>query len=122
MLGTTPPVLVVRHGKGGKDRAVPIHPTLAPLLAGLPAGPLIEVRPGTLGHKVARHLRAHGVDATLHKLRHTFGTEAARATNGNLLIVADLMGHSSTLTTQGYVKLVGVSTSAAVGMMYSDAA
>lgn len=121
-LAVVPPVLVVRNGKGGKDRAVPVHPTLAGILAGRPAGRLVGCAPDTIGTKVAAHLRVHGVDATLHQLRHTFGTEAARASNGNLLSVADLMGHESTHTTIGYTRLVGVNLAATVAAMFPQAA
>lgn len=120
-LATDPPVLVVRHGKGGKDRAVPVHHSLAPMLARLPAGPVIGCKARTLGEKVARHNRAQGVDATIHQLRHTFGTEAARASNGNLLIVGELMGHASIEVTRGYTKLVGVNTATTVQAMFAAA-
>lgn len=115
-------LIVVRRGKGGKDRSVPMHPALVPRLRGLPAGRLIACKPGTLGPKVARHLRMHGVEATLHKLRHTFGTEAARASNGNLLLVAELMGHDSLETTTGYTRLVGVRTADTVAGMFGRVA
>jgi integrase len=61
-------VLVVRNGKGGKDRVVPIHPLLAPLLCDgvrrhlLPFG----VNSDTVGRRIAGHLEACGVDATAH--------------------------------------------------------
>ena len=42
--------------------------------------------------------------------------------DGNLLVVAGLMGHESTATTAGYTKLVGVDTAATVVAMYPDAA
>ena len=121
-LATSPAVLVVRSGKGSKDRAVPVHPTLLPIIAGRPAGRLVDCGADALGTKVATHLRERGVDATLHQLRHTFGTEAARASNGNLLIVADLMGHESVATTMGYTRLVGANTATTVASMFPAAA
>lgn len=63
-----------------------------------------------------------GIHVPRHKLRHTFGTEAARASNGNLLVVADMMGHESLTTTSGYTKLVGVATASTVAAMYPPAA
>ena len=36
-------------------------------------------------------------------MRHYFGTEAARNSKGNLLLVGALLGHASPATTQGYV-------------------
>lgn len=104
-------VLTVRHGKGDKDRTVPLHPTLAAELARwrLPQGAhYIDVSAATLGRNVSAHLRACGVDATMHCGRHTFGTELARVSRGNLSLVGALMGHESTDTTKGYVAIAGL--------------
>ena len=38
--------------------------------------------PGTIGRRIAEHLRANGVDATAHKLRATFATELAEQLAG----------------------------------------
>jgi integrase len=101
--------LVVRAGKGGKDRVVPVHPVLARLLEGIgPRGPVIvgrhggPVRPDTVGDIIRRQFVALGIVATPHQLRHTFGTEMTRRANGNLVVVAEVMGHASTSTTMGY--------------------
>lgn len=103
------PVLIVRAGKGGKDRVVPIHPTLLPRLRGQ-SGWLFKSPHGghVLGSTLARRVsealsRAAGVTVTTHQLRHHFGTEAARWSGGNVVLVASLMGHSSTDTTMGYI-------------------
>ena len=120
--------LVVRDGKGGKDRVVPVHPLLARLLDGIGhRGPVIvgrhggPVRPDTVGDIIRRHFRAHGIVATPHQLRHTFGTEMTRAAGGNLLVVARTMGHASTNTTMGYVGW-NPETRPIVDGMYGDVA
>ena len=104
-----PPVIHVRHGKGDKDRVVPIHPTL-----------LQNLRKGTCWLYRARGVK-YNVDAvgrrlqhaltfddenriTGHQLRHYFGTEAARWSGGNVVLVGQLMGHDSTDTTMNYIK------------------
>lgn len=123
------PVIVVRHGKGAKDRTVPLHPQLIELLRDLPtSGPVFpsSTRPTMHPYSVSRRIRTHlaelGIDGTAHQLRHSFGTELARVTNGNLVMVATFMGHESTNTTMGYVRLAAIGGAEAVGAMYGDAA
>jgi integrase/recombinase XerD len=105
-----PPILVVREGKGRKDRVVPLHETLRSRLAGVGPGYVFPSRTGA-GHILAATVTSRisavfaglGIEATPHCLRHTFGTELARVTKGNLLAVAKAMGHEDVKTTQGYV-------------------
>lgn len=111
-----PAVLVVRNGKGGKDRVVPMHPELVALLADRPrTGPLFRnssghtIRAASVSALLSRHLRRCGIEATPHQLRHTFGTEFARHAGGNLVATAAAMGHGSTQTTMGYVGWSGES-------------
>jgi integrase len=120
---------VVRGGKGGKDRVVPIHAALARLLHGIPArGPVIvghhghRVTPDTVGDIIRRHFAALGIDGTPHQLRHVFGTEAARAAAGDLVTVAALMGHASTSTTMGYNGWTGKGRPVIDSMYGGDAA
>ena len=95
-------------GKGGKTRLVGMSLLLLDEL--LPArhsswnvvtGTPFAYTPGSLQRKVNRAIRAAGVDATFHQLRHRFGTVALAAT-GNLLAVSRAMGHSSPATTAVY--------------------
>lgn len=117
------PTLAVRCGKGGKDRIVPIHPDLAEILRTRPKhGPIVGRSEGTVGGKIADHLRSLGIEATAHKLRHTFGTELARATEGNVILIAKLMGHEDISTSMRYVGWAGGPSAAAVGAMYPSAA
>jgi integrase/recombinase XerC len=118
-LHAAPPVLIVRNGKGGKDRVVPIHPALAVVLRGLPAGKVCPHEVDTIGRKVARYLRDAGLDATMHHLRHTFGTEAGRASNGNVLVVRELLGHESPETSLRYTALSPKLAAATVSDMFS---
>jgi integrase len=52
---------------------------------------------------IGAQLERCGIHATPHQLRHTFGTEFARHSNGNLIALAAVMGHETTNTTMGYV-------------------
>jgi integrase/recombinase XerD len=122
-----PPMLHVRLGKGGKDRAIPMHPELVDLLRGAPAsGPLFpgqrgrtHVSAGSVSALLSRHLKRCGIDATPHQLRHTFGTEMTKMARGNLVVVADAMGHSSMQTTRGYVGWSGQAYDV-IAAMYGD--
>ena len=118
-----PPTLAVRGGKGGKDRIVPVHPDLAVELATAPRhGKVVGVRASTVGHRIADHLRQVGIEATAHQLRHTFGTELARATDGNVILIATLMGHADIATSMGYIGWAGGPSVDAVAAMYPQAA
>lgn len=108
-LDLDPAVLLVRQGKGGKDRIVPIHPTLVPHLRGrtgwLFPSPTrsTHILADSLSRAMQQALTINGVRVTAHQLRHAFGSEAARWSNGNLVLVGKLMGHESPTTTMGYV-------------------
>ena len=119
---TEPGTVVVRHGKGGKDRSVPLHPVLRRMiLDARPSGPVFGVGPDAVGIRIAGHLRSLGIDATAHQLRHSFGTELARVSRGNIPLVAGMLGHSELSTTMGYVAL-GDSGATEIADMFPDAA
>jgi len=122
-LHSDPPVLVVRDGKGAKDRVVPLHPILVTLLRRRRVdGPLFDLSPDSIYRRIAGHLATHGIDATPHQLRHTFGSELARTTHGNLILIGRLMGHVDTDTTKGYIGWAGGEGSGAVAAMFGGAA
>lgn len=93
-------------GKGGKVRLVGLSPLLLDSLLPDTGGNVVRAggKPyaaATLDRKANRAIRAAGVDATYHQLRHRFGTIALAAT-GNLLAVSRAMGHTSPATTAIY--------------------
>jgi len=98
---------LIVHGKGGKQRIVPLKADLAAELLALPPG---YVFPGAIdGHlspayvaKRVRRLLPEGY--SMHKLRHRFGSKAY-AVSGDLAAVQDLLGHESPVTTRLYVKV-----------------
>lgn len=106
---TDPPLLIVRHGKGGDAGTVPIGPELGCALLGMPrrgwcfpgedGGP---VKAHTVSHLANDHLHRLGIAHTLHSLRHRFGTQVLRASHGDLRQTQELMRHASINSTVRY--------------------
>lgn len=112
--GSGPRLLV--HGKGAKDRLIPISTTLADRIRAGAAGhtpgapaegwlfPTVRLTgdhlsPAAVGDLVSEVLPDGW---TMHTLRHRFATRAYRATR-NLRAVQILLGHASIATTQRYL-------------------
>lgn len=101
--------LLVRDGKGGRQRLVPVHPEVDRLLAGFPSmpGTLFSDRRGrpmlanTVSKTANRYLHGLGIPDTLHSLRHWFGTSVYRECH-DLRLTQELMGHQSPVYTAGY--------------------
>ena len=69
--------------------------------------------PHTVSRLSNEHLHACGLPATLHQLRHRFGTETYRYKR-DLRMVQDLLGHADPATTAGYAAYLNVDAAAAV--------
>lgn len=113
-------VVSVRGGKGRKDRTVPLHPRLIPILrryldengsqcrrsewlfTSLRSAKRLTNK--NLYAVLRRVSVAAGVKFTPHMLRHTFGRELVEA-DFNIYKLKEVMGHASVSTTQGYVAL-----------------
>lgn len=97
-------VLTVRNGKGGIDRAVPMATGLAELLRHAGPDRVIGFLCGeSVSDAIREHFRRCGVrNHRPHDLRHSFATEMARLSGGNMPVVARLLGHASIATTERY--------------------
>lgn len=100
-------LLFLRETKGGGQATVPAHPALVESLARLPqqGGTWWTARPAYVSRQVSVHLRACGVDATAHQLRHFAGTTWYRVSGHDLITTARLLRHASVQTTQVYSHL-----------------
>lgn len=105
-----PPMLVVSDGKGGHQRAIPLHPDILTALraVGMPhSGPVFRMsngcpwREGTVSVYISRHMRGLGIDASAHQLRHWFATKVYQASH-DIRMTQHLMGHASIKTTAIY--------------------
>jgi len=116
---------LIVHGKGGKQRTIPIHDALAREIAKGPGGHTIgrgrsgwlfpgqdsgHLSPDTVG-KLISELMPEGW--SMHKLRHRFATRAFQGTR-NLLAVQEALGHASVATTQRYTAITRDDVRAAV--------
>ncbi len=110
----------VRRGKGGRGRYVPTHPAVWEYVRRLPPGPVVvrdvaePVTAAWLTGAQGRHWRRIGLPGVhLHRFRHWFGSTLAEQDVG-LEVIADLMGHTSIATTQGYVRVASARRVAAI--------
>ncbi len=95
--------IIVRGGKGDKDRAVGLSVLLLDALLPNTGGNVVTAggsaySAASLQRKINRAIRRAGVDATFHRLRARYATVALAGT-GNLLAVSRALGHSSPATT-----------------------
>jgi len=99
--------MMLIHGKGGKQRVVPVHPLIHAAVRALHApayGLLFDMPPWKVSHVIRDHLQACGVRASAHQLRHWFATTAYEASGSDLRMVQELLGHSSPTTTAVYTR------------------
>lgn len=105
----------VENSKGGRSRVVPAHVRVVEALAAC-GGPRWESTAASVSVLISRHLRACGVPATAHQLRHRFACQVYEAT-GDIHVVAELLGHASVSTTQVYAAISSRRRSAAVALI-----
>jgi len=122
-------VLTVRHGKGGRMRAVPMNEALCELLvewlderpscdhdflfANREGGPLGRHAVQTTFRRAKKGAGIEREDVTIHTLRHSFACALLRG-GASLVEIQQLMGHASLETTSVYLHVTGVELKEAV--------
>lgn len=98
--------LEITHGKGSRQRYVPLHPEVLRVLKELPMPISGRLWPNetaaSVSRKGNRYLHRIGIKATMHQLRHAFGTSVYQASGGDIVLTQGLLGHASIATTQTY--------------------
>jgi integrase/recombinase XerC len=111
---------LIVHGKGGRQRSVPIGVELASRIRNLESGYVFPGRcdghlsPRWVGRRISLLL---GGDTTMHQLRHLFATVMLRR-GANLVHVQRTMGHRSLATTQRYLYVEDDELRRAVGAVH----
>jgi integrase/recombinase XerC len=99
---------LVVHGKGSRERLLPVPDSLAAAIRDQGPGYLFpgndhgHLSPWWVGRLVTR-LMPEGW--TMHKLRHRAGTRWHVESGGDLMVVQELLGHASLSTVRAYVRL-----------------
>jgi integrase/recombinase XerC len=106
------PYIRVMHGKGGKQRTVPVDPdgpivkALAEYTAPTMTGRLWPfAKPSGVSQRINRYYHGAGLRWTAHKNRHRFGTRVYEASGSDILTTQRLLGHSSPTTTAIYANV-----------------
>lgn len=105
-----PPTLLIHNGKGGHQAVLPLNPGVMSALRvhGLPRRGYLflsrDDRPfpaRTVSVYANRYLHDLGIDATMHQLRHWFGTQVWSVTK-DMRVTQELLRHASPATTAIY--------------------
>ena len=114
--------LMVRKGKGQKDRMIPLLPDLARRLSDFTKGKrpdekVFGLTSASIGNKIRALARRAGLpNIHTHSFRHKYATDLLER-GVNIRTVQQLLGHEDISTTQGYLSVTDQSLHDAVGVL-----
>lgn len=108
----------IRHGKGGRQRYVPLLKPMLDALEGYEAptesGRLWPMaKPSSVSQRINRYYHGMGISHTAHKNRHRAGSQMYRTSGESLLVVQAFLGHSDPKTSAIYAAIDDESMTAA---------
>lgn len=115
-------LLMVKNGKGAKDRCIPLNPTIAGRLQKYIgdrklSGRLFPITARNLSIKINTWAKKAGIPQIhTHSFRHKFATDLLQK-GANLRIVQELLGHTSLSVTERYLAVTDHDKSWAVGLL-----
>ena len=115
-------LLMVKNGKGAKDRCIPLNPTIAARLQKYIidqklSEKVFPITPRNLSIKIHTWARKAGIPQIhTHSFRHKFATDLLQK-GANLRTLQELLGHTSLSTTEKYLAVTDENKSWAVGLL-----
>jgi len=118
------PYVLVRHGKGSKQRIIPLNDTIRPILADFtrekkPEDSIFNLAPKTISMKINYWARKAGVKIHTHSFRHKFATDILNR-GGSVRALQKLLGHESLATTEVYLDATDDSLKDAVNLLQDE--
>ncbi len=117
-----PDCVVVRSGKGDKDRIVPLAPAIGKKLNAFvkgmkPSEKVFKLSAPSISMKIKKFARKAGYeDFHAHSLRHKFATDLLER-GADLRVVQELLGHENLSTTQVYLAVTSERMREAVDLL-----
>jgi integrase/recombinase XerD len=114
--------LVVRGGKGNKDRVIPLGTNISQRLQNfiwgkVPDEKLFGLKAPCVSNKIRQFARKAGLeDFHTHTMRHKFATDLLER-GANIKVVQELLGHENLATTEVYLSVTNQSLKDAVNLL-----